>query len=239
MRLLPNLWQVACPNVSHRFDATAYLIDLGGGLLLVDCGTPEGYGQIVENIRRTGHDPRDIRAILGTHGHYDHVGAASLFMRDFGVPLLLHAADRRQVEEGDGVRTTASLLYGADFPPAAVADVVEDGQVFAFPDGSVEVIHTPGHTPGSVCYVLHGQDTALLIAGDTLWGGASEKIGTDMAAWHRSMDKLCARHFDFLTFGHTSPLLFGDADCRLAEAREQLDAYGNPWFKAPAASYRY
>ena len=107
MKLMGHLYQVAGVSLSHFYDATSYLIEGKDGLYLIDCGTPDGYGQIVENIRTLGFDPADIRAIYGTHGHYDHVGAAALFKKDYGCRLYLHEADRKQVEEGDDVRTTA------------------------------------------------------------------------------------------------------------------------------------
>lgn len=239
MQLLSHLWQVACPNVSHQYDATSYLIDTGEGLILIDCGTPDGYRKIIENIKKTGHDPKNITVIYGTHGHYDHVGAAALFAAEYGVPLKLHKLDEEQVALGDDVRTTASILYNAHFPPAKVSGYVCDGQEIVYPLCKLRVLHTPGHTAGGVCYVLEMDGLSVLIAGDTLWGGFSEKIGSDEQKWRQSLDRLCAIHFDLLTFGHTAPVLFGDADARLREARSQFAVYYNPWFKAPSENYHY
>lgn len=68
--------------------------------------------QVKENIRKAGVEPSQIKFILGTHGHYDHVGAAHLWKEEFGCRLFLHALDREQVEAGDSVKTSAALLYG-------------------------------------------------------------------------------------------------------------------------------
>ena len=81
---------------THFFDAAVYLMKGKEGWFLIDCGTPEGYEQIKENVKKTGVDPAEIRFILGTHGHYDHVGAAHLWKQEFGCLLYLHELDREQ-----------------------------------------------------------------------------------------------------------------------------------------------
>lgn len=108
MKLLKNFYQVAGPSLSHGFDAAAYLVKDEKGYYMIDCGTPQGYAQIVENIRSLGIDPKEIHTILATHGHYDHVGAANLWRRDFGCRLLVHPVDQPQVEQGDSELTSAS-----------------------------------------------------------------------------------------------------------------------------------
>ena len=160
MKLLNNLYQVGGTSLSHGFDASAYLLKDARGYLLIDCGTPEGYAQIVQNIRSLGVNPGEIHTILATHGHYDHVGAANLWRRDFGCRLLVHPLDREQVEAGDSALTSASLLYGVEAEPTAVDGVLDTGDVFPVEGGSLEVLHTPGHTRGSVVFIL----TAVLVS---------------------------------------------------------------------------
>lgn len=240
MKLMEHVYQVAGVSLSHFYDATSYLIEGEDGLYLIDCGTPDGYEQILSNIRSLGFRPEDIRIIYGTHGHYDHVGAAALFQKDFGCRLYLHAADKEQVEEGDGVRTTAELLYGREFPPCRVDGLLEDGQKIDFGNGvSMEVLHTPGHTAGSVCFAMDVKGFSFLVAGDTLHGGYSDKIGSDEGVWKASLDKLTARHFDGYTFGHMGATVICDADARIAELKKQFATYYNPWFKAMKDTFRY
>ena len=68
MKLMNHLYMVAGVSLSHSFDATAYLIEGDAGLYLLDCGTPDGFFRITENIRLLGFAPDDIRYIYGTHG---------------------------------------------------------------------------------------------------------------------------------------------------------------------------
>lgn len=239
MKLLSNFYQVGGTALSHRYDASVYLLRDERGLLLVDCGTPEGYGQIRSNIADLGFDPSDVHTILATHGHYDHVGAAYLWKNDFGCRLLLDERDREAVETGDSAVTSAELLYGTAFTPVRVDGGLEEGEQFLVQGGSMEVLHTPGHTPGSVSFVLEMDGVCVLIAGDSVWGGFSEKIHSSESAWKESLEKITSRHFDFYTFGHIGPVLLSDADRRLREARGQFANYYNPWFKRFDTEYVY
>lgn len=240
MKLLPSIYQVGGPSKSHRFDATAYLMPAGEELYLIDCGTREGYQQIVENIRRLGFDPAKITRIYGTHGHYDHIGAAGLFARDYGTKLYLHEADRSQVEEGDSLRTTASLLYGVEAEPIHVDGTFDEGDTFQTDAGLVEILHTPGHSLGSCCFVVeHRSGLCFLIAGDTLHGGYSPLIGSDERIWRESLSKLTARHFDAFTFGHCNPQVICDADERIRSLVQSFANYYSPWFKDFYRDYPY
>ena len=100
MKLLTNIYQVGGPSLTHFFDATVTLLKGKDGWFLIDCGTPEGYEQVKENIRKAGVEPSQIKFILGTHGHYDHVGAAHLWKEEFGCRLFLHALDRSRWKRG-------------------------------------------------------------------------------------------------------------------------------------------
>ena len=239
MKLLKNFYQVSGPSLSHFFDATAYLLPDGKGYVLIDCGTPEGFSQIEANIKRLGLDPAQIHTILATHGHYDHVGAGALWRKKYGCRLLLHPLDREQVEQGDPARTSASLLYGVQPPKIKVDGTLNEGDVFPVTGGTLTVLHTPGHTIGSVSFVLKLEDATVLIAGDAIWGGYSEHIGSNEAAWRESLKKITSLHFDYYTFGHIGPQLLADADRRLLEAKMQFANYYNPWFKRFDEQYHY
>lgn len=240
MKLMKHLYQVGGVGRSHFFDASSYLLEAQQGLYLIDCGTPDGIEQILDNIRSLGFDPADIIAIFGTHGHYDHVGAAACLKKRYGCRLYLHREDQKRVEEGDSISTTASLLYGRIFEPCCVDRALKDGERFDFGNSvTMEVLHTPGHTPGSVCFAMDVDGFSFLIAGDTVYGGFSELIGSDEESWKQSLDKITARHFDGFTFGHMGPNVQCDADTRLAELKRQFAVYYNPWFKPMKDSFRY
>ena len=232
MFLLPGIFQVAGPSVSHHYDATAYLLPIKDELVLIDCGTPLGYEKVLANIRSLGFDPRRITRIYATHGHYDHIGAAGLFRRDFGTALLVHGDDAPQVERGDAVLTSASLLYGETAERIAVQQHISDMDCFSCDAGEISIWHTPGHSRGSCCFVLsHKTGVRLLVAGDTLHGGFSALVGSDEALWRKSLARIGKEHFDYYTFGHCSPQLLCDADTRIAVLIRSFANYYSPWFK--------
>ena len=239
MRLLPDFYQVGGPGMTCGNDATAFLLPAGETLWMVDCGSLAGYDRLLENIAQCASGKK-VSRIFGTHGHYDHLGAAARFRRDFGTQLFLHDADKQQVESGDPVRTTAGLLYGKEFEACTVDAPLRDRDTFTCDAGELTVLHTPGHTQGSVCLHLHHRcGMQVLIAGDTLYGGSSPLIGSDEAAWRVSLDKLAGLHFDAFVFGHSKASLHCDADRRLLDLRNQFGTYSSPWFKDFIHHYTY
>ncbi|MBR4235099.1 MAG: MBL fold metallo-hydrolase [Clostridia bacterium] len=240
MLLLPDLYQVAGPSLSHSFDASAYLLPCGDEAYLIDCGTREGFELIVRNIEALGFNPGRVTRIYATHGHYDHVGGAALFRRQYASGLFLHALDAPQVENGDSVKTTAALLYGVEAEPIKTDGRISEGDTFTTDAGRWTVLHTPGHSPGSCCFVLeHVNGTRLLIAGDTLHGGCHEAIGSDIGIWKESLKKLTSLHFDYYHFGHVGAQLLCDADRRIASLAASFANYYSPWFKDFYRSYPY
>ena len=199
----------------------------------------QNYNTVKENIRKSGVEPSQIKFILGTHGHYDHVGAAHLWKEEFGCRLFLHALDREQVEAGNSVKTSAALLYGTQSVPCLVDGLIAEGDAWEGEGFTVEALYTPGHTMGSVSFEVTAGDYRLLIAGDAVWGGFSEKIGSSEEAWRETLDKITSRHYDFYTFGHVNPQLIADADERLKEAKMAFGNYYNHWFMTFLESHRY
>lgn len=237
MKLMEDVYQVGGPSLSHRFDATAYLLPgLGNDLVLIDCGAPEGAALIAQNIRALGFDPGRITRIYATHGHYDHVGGAGFF----DAPLYLHALDQEQVAQGDDRRSSAALLYGRPMPALAVEGNLAEGDAFSVRAGRVRVLHTPGHSPGSCCFLLsHRSGLSVLFAGDCLFGGFSPAIGSDEQAWRASLERLCQEDIDCFTFGHCPPSLLCDAKRRLQSLKQSFANYYNPWFKDFYREYPY
>jgi len=120
-------------------------------------------------------------AVLATHGHYDHIGAAAELCGD-ELPLYIH--------EGDAMALTDPLAWGAGMPapPVPVKDVrtVAEGDELSFAGFAIRVLHTPGHTPGSVCYRTDG----WVLSGDLVFAGTigrSDFPNSSPAAMQRSL----------------------------------------------------
>jgi hydroxyacylglutathione hydrolase len=230
VRLCGDLYQVAGGDLTHPYDASAYLLR-GAQCVLIDCGSVDGHPALLANLRRLGVEPHDLAAIYATHGHYDHVSGLARLRDLADVPLWLHPAEHDAVRSGDGARTSATLLYDRAFPPLSVEHVLRDGQILP---GGVRVIHTPGHSPGSVCFLLETGRRRVLLAGDTLWGGFHPALGSDIEAWRQSLDRLLLERFDVMSFGHVVSHLVLDAHAKVAAARRRLGVLFDPWFVPPS-----
>ena len=230
VHLCGELYQVAGGDLTHPYDAGAYLLR-GAECVLVDCGSLDGHAALVANLRRLGVAPSDLAGVYATHGHYDHLSGLARLRQLADVPLWLHPAEHEAVRAGDGLRTSATLLYDRAFPPLTVEHSLRDGQTLP---GGVRVIHTPGHSPGSVCFLLETGGRRVLLAGDTLWGGFHPALGSDIEAWRSSLDRLLLEDFEVMSFGHVVSHLVLDAHGKVAAARRRLGVLFDPWFMPPS-----
>ena len=106
-----------------------------------------------------------ISAIVNTHAHIDHVAGVHKAKEDLGAPFFLHAGDR-QILENVNVSAARFGLPPVDKP--SVDRWLEDGDKIELGERSLEVIHTPGHSPGGICLLVDGH----LFSGDTLFAGS-------------------------------------------------------------------
>ncbi len=201
-RIIEGIWRVGGGELSDPRDCLVYALDLGDPVL-VDCGVGPSWPRIREQLQGVGLSPEAIHTLVLTHGHIDHAGAAAQVRQESGCRVVAHEADAEVIETGDPERSAATW-YGLDLPPCPVdyrmaADVPEE--TLAFADGALRLIHTPGHTPGSLAALCERGGQRVLF-GQDIHGPFSPAFGSDVAAWRCSMERLLALEADILCEGH-------------------------------------
>lgn len=160
-----DIMAVKVTNISFTgFTANCYLVtDMATGeSLLVD---PGAYGERQKDyIKSLGI--QSFKYILLTHGHFDHILGAESFRGEFGGKVVIHSFDE------DKLSSAEKSLYShfdRENPFVCVtADItVKDGDTLPFGNETIEIMHTPGHTKGGVCYKIRD----ILFSGDTLFKG--------------------------------------------------------------------
>lgn len=126
--------------------------------VVVDPG--DEYERIVEHLNR---NELKLKVILLTHGHFDHIMAAQELAAVARVQIYAYEAER-ELLANPGMN--CSSIFGKSFTLAPV-ESLQDGEKISFADIEFQVIHTPGHTKGSVCFYI--PDEQILISGDTLF----------------------------------------------------------------------
>jgi glyoxylase-like metal-dependent hydrolase (beta-lactamase superfamily II) len=162
-------------------DTNCWLVDdgEGGPLLVVD---PADEAQVI--LESLGG--ATVEAVVLTHGHFDHLAAVAEVLRATGSTLLVHEADAPNITSAAG---TGGAMFGFDVVSPPAERVLKEGDGISFGTASLEVLHTPGHTPGSICLYAPGH----LISGDTLFAGSVGRTDFpdgDMSAMRRSIARL-------------------------------------------------
>jgi len=211
-----------------------YLWEDADGLTLVDSGVPGSATAIAEAVASLGRSREDVRRLVLTHGHADHVGAAAEIARWGEVSVYAHHADAALVRgETDApepmlrewerplLASVHEQLPATAPEPSRVDLEVADGDVIDF-GGGAHVVATPGHTPGSIS--LHLPRAGVVFTGDSAargWDGAVMLgvFNSDLDAAGESLRRLASLEADIACFGHGEPA----TSAATAELRAAVD----------------
>ena len=198
--IMKDIFIVGGPEITDGRDGCIYLLNLGE-LVLIDTGAGWSVDQIIGNIKKLGLDPKNLTKIILTHCHIDHIGGVPEIKKRFGSKLYIHKLDAPPLETGDQVLTAASW-YQTTFPPTPV-DVKFNlpEEVLTIGEQKMVCLHTPGHTPGSICIYLD-KDGKRILFGQDLHGPLLEEFGSNLEDYGRSTKKLLDLDSDILCEGH-------------------------------------
>ena len=182
-----------------------WILDCPQGTVIVDTAMrPESVDKIAAELKTMNKTWKDVKLILITHKHGDHVKNLPKIAELTGAPVKAHELEAPLIEKAVGVKVEG-LKDGAILPHC----------------GGIEVIHVPGHSEGNACYLLKAKKA--LIAGDTVFGDANgaltappEKYCLDVKQATKGIRRLLDYDYDYLIYTH-GPDVMKDAKKKVAE----------------------
>jgi glyoxylase-like metal-dependent hydrolase (beta-lactamase superfamily II) len=215
-RIWGSVYMVGGPELTSPHDCCVYVVGAEGQALLVDSGLGPSYPSLLNNLAEAGLRPSSLKLALATHAHVDHVGGMAKFREGCGLKVVAHELDADAIESGDAERLALDA-YGVGYQPCPVdvklSRAEEELEVGPL---RVVVLHTPGHTPGSVAAYVDVDGRRLLFAQD-VHGPFSPSWRSNLADWRRSMEKLLSLDADVLLEGHFGVIEPAEAARRFIE----------------------
>lgn len=226
MEIAPGIFQLSGWWDQADLGSNVYLVVAGDGLTLIDAGYQGKELLVTRRVLSLGYSPSRITAIIITHHHPDHTGGLAGLVEITKARVIAHIADAPYIDgrlpqpgpsRPGWLRRAARPLTGLLATRPVRVDI-EAGDGDGLPlAGGIRVMHTPGHTPGSICVFL--RERGVVFTGDLL----AQRFGirlpslpftVDVGQLKRSIDRLAGQEFSTACFGHGSALT-GDADKRV------------------------
>jgi len=219
-QIAPGVFMVGGPDLTDPRDCLCYLVTGDQARVLVDCGAGPSAEKVLELCHQAAGAPPTH--LLVTHAHIDHCGGAQAVREMAGAKVMIHPQDSQVLAQGLAGPSAADW-YGLKLRPAEPDLLVDDGWELGLGDERcLCIIHTPGHTPGSVAaYCPCGG--ARVLFGQDIHGPFSPAFGSDITTWRRSMARLLELKAEVLAEGHYG--VFRPAAEVNAFIQSQLDAH--------------
>ena len=147
-RIVGNIYYVGAANIA------SYLIATPQGHILIDSGMTEMHDGITRSVERLGYALSDIRILLASHAHFDHVEGHALMQRRTGAQVVAMAEDAEALESGHDT----SALGATGWEPVAVRRRLKDGDTLTLGGTTLRAIHAPGHTRGATIWMTTVED---------------------------------------------------------------------------------
>lgn len=196
-----GVYQVGGNQLSFSEDCCVYLVESGNESALIDTGAGKSADFIIDNMQKCGIEIDQIKTIIATHGHIDHIGGLKKMQDRLGAQVVAHHLELPAIEEGLPQLTAASW-YRVEYQKVKVDRVLKQ-DIEMVEVGGLELfcVHTPGHTPGGIS-IYCDIDGQRVLFGQDIHGPFNQEWGSDMKDWRKSMQKLLDLQADILCEGH-------------------------------------
>lgn len=198
-QILPKLYFFTGLLLGH-----VYCIEDPDGLTIVDAGLGLAANRVLDQLRKWGKQPSDVKRILVTHAHPDHVGGLPALAKATGAQVICTLTEKPFTE---GTKPVLRKGYKPAQPMAGtpVGRTVEDGEVIAEVMGGLQVVATPGHTLGQAAFWQ--PQLGVLVCGDTMMNMIKltlpfDAFTTDMKLARESVAKVAQLQPRVVCFGH-------------------------------------
>ncbi len=211
MKVAEGIYFIPCP-IDDPLSFTGSVAIIGDTITIVDTGMPNSPEQaIFPFIKSIGRDPKEIKHIVLTHCHFDHVAGVGEIRKFSGAEVVIHEDDYPYVKDPDLIDLDLSSRFPdiliderqSKFDPVLDCRIVKDKDILKFSGHEFRIVHVPGHSAGSICFVE--SKLGVYIAGDSVQGkggGTSPFIFYNAERYVRSMEMLRHERINFLVLAH-------------------------------------
>jgi glyoxylase-like metal-dependent hydrolase (beta-lactamase superfamily II) len=162
MKITSEIFQVGGSDFTNPEDAAVYLVHVAGHAALIDAGCGKSLENLFRNIRECGIEPNEIKYLLITHCHYDHTGGIEGVRDRTKCKVVAHELEAPYLEDGND-NVTGAKWYGGSLTPSRIdLKLTRDRQTIELGGRGVQAVHVPGHSPGSVVYVMESDGQKVL-----------------------------------------------------------------------------
>ena len=208
------------------YSCNVYALIHGNEVTLIDSGISASLAEdLLEELKKI-KDSLMVKNLILTHAHLDHTGGAATIVEKFSPNVYAHFNEAQAIMEGDESRVL-TFMFPYDYTPVEVTHNLKDSDRIPLGSGDeLVVIHTPGHTSGSIC--LFDEKNKALFTGDTIFAyggiGRVDLPTGDAEQLTKSLEKLS--YLDVITFfpGHAEPVMY-NASQEIKETYNHIKMY--------------
>ena len=201
MQITKEVWQIGGDRLTDPEDAAIYMICFGEQAALIDAGTGRGHKRLIANIERCDVNTSQIKYLFLTHCHFDHTGGVQKVKDECGCTIVAHELDAVYLEKGDS-NVTAARWYGEVSESFTVDYKIKSfEESFRVGEKEITSFHTPGHSPGSVVYLVESEGKKILF-GQDVHGPLDPSLLSNREDYIKSLKFLLSLKIDILCEGH-------------------------------------